>query len=114
MLLLLMSGLIASAALAQDQKGMKHDPKEWDNKVKAELNLSADQQTKYDEVSKEYGARMDAVMKDASLSKEVQKERKMDLKKEKQSKLFEIFTPEQQSKYKDMIEKKKAMKPADS
>ena len=37
----------------------------------------------------------------------------MELKKEKQAKLFEFFTPEQQTKYKDLIEKKKAEKPAE-
>jgi len=38
----------------------------------------------------------------------------MELKKEKQSKLFEFFTPEQQTKYTEMMEKKKATKPAGS
>ncbi len=114
MLLLLMSGLITGVALAQDQKAMKQDPKEWDNKVKTELNFTGDQLAKYDEISKEYGDKIDAVMKDANLSKEAQKGKKMELKKEKQAKLFEFFTPEQQTKYKDMMDKKKASKPADS
>jgi hypothetical protein len=108
---LLLGGLISGAAFAQDQKEMK-DPKEWDNKVKTELNLSADQVTKYDAISREFGDKIEALKKDASLSKEAMKEKKMELKKEKQAKLFEFFTPEQQTKYQAMVEQKKAEKPA--
>ena len=111
---LLMTGIIAGAAVAQDQKEMKHDPKEWDKKVKTELNLTTEQVTKYDAISLEFSGKMDALMKDASLTKEVQKEKKMELKKEKQTKLFEFFTPEQQTKYTDMMDKKKATKPSGS
>jgi len=109
--MLLVSGMIAGAAFTQEQKEMKTDPKEWDNKVKTELALTDEQVVKYDAVSKEYGDKIDVVMKDASLTKEVQKEKKMELKKEKQAKLFEFFTPEQQTKYNALIEKKKAEKP---
>ncbi len=114
LLCLLMTGMIAGAAIAQDQKEMKHDPKEWDKKVKTELNFTTDQVTKYDAISLEYSGKMDALMKDATLTKEVQKEKKMELKKEKQTKLFEFFTPEQQTKYTEMMDKKKAAKPAGS
>ena len=34
-------------------------------------------------------------------------ERKMALKKEKEAKLFEFLTPEQQNKYRELIEQKK-------
>ena len=110
LLTLLMGGFIFAAANAQDQK----DKQDWDKKVKTELALNDEQVAKYDAISKEYGDKIDAIMKDASLTKEAQKEKKMELKKEKQSKLFEFFTPEQQTKYKDLIEKKKAEKPAGS
>jgi flavin-dependent dehydrogenase len=111
LVLALMSGLISGAAIAQEQKDMKTDHKEWDTKVKTELALTDEQVVKYDAISKEYGDKIDAVMNDASLTKEAQKEKKMELKKEKQAKLFEFFTPEQQTKYNAMIEKKKAEKP---
>lgn len=115
LLLLVLSGcFITAIAVAQDQKEMKHDPKEWDKKVKTELKLTDDQVVKYDAVSKEYGEKMEAVKKDGTLTSEVQKEKKMQLKKEKQAKLFEFFTPEQQTKYKEMIEQKKAEKPAEA
>jgi len=112
LLLLALSGLfITTIAVAQEQKDAKHDPKEWDKKVKTELKLTEDQVVKYDAVSKEYADKIDALKKDATLTKEAQKEKKMELKKEKQTKLFEFFTPEQQTKYTDLMEKKKADKP---
>lgn len=110
LLTLLMGGFIFAAANAQSEKEMKAD---WDKKVKTELALTDEQVAKYDAVCKDYGDKIDAVMKDASLTKEAQKEKKMELKKEKQAKLFEFFTPEQQAKYNAMIEKKKAEKPVE-
>ena len=111
LLLLALSACFMSAVVvAQETK--QYDPKEWDNKVKTEIKLTQDQVVKYDAVSKEFGDKIDALKKDASLTPEAQKTRKMELKKEKQAKLFEFFTPEQQTKYTDMVvEKKKATKP---
>jgi hypothetical protein len=108
---LLISGLISSVAFAQDVKQGKPDKAEWDKKIKTELNLTQEQIVKYDELSKEYGEKMDGLTKDAGLTKEAQKEKKMALKKEKEAKLFEFITPEQQTKYRELIEKKKAAKP---
>jgi len=62
---------------------------------------------KFDPLNKEYSDKMTAVAQDATISKEVQKERKMALKKEKEAKLFEFLTPEQQNKYRELIEQKK-------
>jgi Spy/CpxP family protein refolding chaperone len=73
--------------------------------------LNADQTAKYDALSKEYGDKMSAVYSDATLSKDAQKEKMMALKKEKEGKLFEFLTPEQQTKYKALVdEKMKKMK----
>ena len=80
---------------------------EWDNKVKAELKLSEDQIAKYEALNKEYDDKFSAIAQDANLSKDAQKEKKMELKKEKEAKLFEFLTPEQQTKYKELIEAKK-------
>ena len=114
LLLALSACFMTAIAVAQETKEAKqYDPKEWDKQVKTELNLTQDQIVKYDAVSKEYGDKMDALKKEtANMAPEVQKERKMALKKEKQAKLFEFFTPEQQTKYTEMVEKKKATKPA--
>lgn len=108
---LLISGIFTVTAGAQEHKEMKTDHKEWDKKLKTELKLTDDQAMKYDALSKEYGEKIEMIMKDSTLSKDVQKERKMSLKKEKETKLFEFFTPEQQTKYKEMMDRKKAEKP---
>ena len=99
---------VSTAAMAQlEQKDYKKSHEEWDKKIKEELKLSSDQVIKYDALSKEYGEKMSAISQDATLSKDVQKEKKMALKKEKETKLFEFLTPEQQTTYKELIEKKK-------
>jgi len=112
----LVTAFIGGAVVAQDkvtppQDQTKQDQvkqhEEWDKKVKEELKLTSDQVVKYDALNKEYKPKMDAIVNDATLSADVQKERKMALKKEKEAKLFEFLTPEQQTKYKELIEKKK-------
>ena len=90
-----------------EQKDYKKAQEEWDKKVKEDLKLTSDQVVKYDALSKEYSDKLSAVAQDATLSKETQKERKMALKKEKEAKLFEFLTPEQQNKYRELIEQKK-------
>ena len=106
--------ILAATALAQEKTVKQDQPQqsraEWEKKVKDELKLTADQTVKFDALNKEYSDKMDVVMKDASLTKDVQKEKKMALKKEKETKLFEFLTPEQQSKYKELVEKKKSGK----
>jgi periplasmic protein CpxP/Spy len=107
-------GVYAQNQPSQDpQKSTQQDPAkaaqekaEWDRTVKAELKLTADQITKYDAVGKEFGEKMDALKADASLTDDVRKERKMALKKEKEARLNEFLTPEQQAKYKELVEKK--------
>ena len=113
-----MTAIIGTAAQAQtdnatkDQKEVKKDHNEWDKKVKDELKLTDDQVARYDALNAEYKPKFDGLMQDASLTKEVQKERKMALKKEKEAKLFEILTPEQQTRYRELVDKK--MKEAQS
>ena len=112
LLSLLMTGFIAGAAIAQDQKDMKADHEQWDKKIKTDLMLTDEQVVKYDAISKEFGGKIDALKQDATLTKEAQKEKKMALKKEKETKLFEFFTPEQQTKYKELVAEKKKEKPS--
>lgn len=100
----LFMGFIATAAVAQDKKQM--DKTEWNKKVKEELKLTPEQIVKYEALSKEYDTKFETLHSDASLSKDQQKEQKISLKKEKEAKLFEFLTPEQQTKYKEIIEKK--------
>ena len=116
MFLMVAFALVGTAAMAQlEQKDYKKSHEEWEKKAKEELKLTNDQVVKYDALSKEYGEKMSAIAQDASLSKDAQKEKKMALKKEKETKLFEFLTPEQQAAYKELIEKRKKEmeKPAD-
>ena len=104
--------VVAADQKTQPQKEVKladmtAQKAEWDKKVKEDLKLTPEQSTKFDALNKEYGDKIAAVQQDASLSQDAQKEKKMTLKKEKEAKLFEIFTPEQQAAYKDLIEKRK-------
>ena len=122
MLLMIGGAFVASSAFAQDvqpaaktEQASKQEAIDWEKKVKDELKLSDEQAPKYDAISKEYQAKIDAVLSDAALTPEAQKEKKMALKKEKQSKLMEVLTTEQQAKYIELMEKKKkdnAVKPA--
>ena len=105
---------LATSAVAQDvqpapktEQAAKQEAIDWEKKVKDELKLTDEQTVKYDAINKDYQSKIDAVLNDASLTKDVQKEKKMALKKEKEAKLFEFLTPEQQTAYKDLIEKKK-------
>ena len=99
---------VGTAAMAQlEQKDYKKSQEEWDKKVKEDLKLTSDQVVKYDALNKEYGEKISNVAQDATLSKETQKERKMALKKEKEAKLFEFLTPDQQNKYRELVEQKK-------
>jgi len=106
-LVLVISAMVSATSVAQDQKDMKQDRTEWEKKVRDELKLTADQTVKYDALSKEFSDKIDVVMNDASLAKDAQKEKKMALKKEKETKLMEFLTAEQQTKYKDIMDKKK-------
>jgi Spy/CpxP family protein refolding chaperone len=108
LLLTVAFAFVGTAAMAQlEQKDYKKSQEEWEKKVKDELKLNADQVAKFDALNKEYGEKMTAISQDAALSKEAQKEKKMALKKEKEAKLFEFLTPEQQTKYKELVEQKK-------
>ena len=64
MLALLCSSLITGFAVAQDQKEMKQDHNDWDKKVKTELKMTAEQETSFDAVCKEFDEKMEAVKKD--------------------------------------------------
>lgn len=111
MLLSAIAATISTTAFAQapkeQDKNMKKDYSEWEKKMKDELKLSPEQAVKYDALNKEYKDKIDAVMQDASINKDAQKEKKMALKKEKEARLLEILNSEQQIKYKELAEKKK-------
>jgi hypothetical protein len=94
------------AKAAQDQKvaTMQQDHAAMLKKLKEDLKLTDEQSQKFDALSKDFSDKMDAISKDATLTPDAQKEKKMALKSEKEAKLFEILTPEQQAKYKQWKE----------
>lgn len=106
-LFLVITAIIASPAVSQEHKHGKQDRTEWEKKIKEELKLTNEQTEKFNALNKEFNAKIESLMNDASLSKDVQKEKKMALKKEKETKLMEFLTPEQQTKYKELMDKKK-------
>jgi Spy/CpxP family protein refolding chaperone len=117
-LLAVIVAMVATTAVAQDSKAQgpsKQNHTEWEKKLKDELKLTPEQLEKYDVISAGFNAKFEALSKDESIDKAAQKEKKMALKKEKETKILEILTPEQQTKYKELVEAKKAeMKKASS
>jgi Spy/CpxP family protein refolding chaperone len=104
------------AKAAQDQKAAvtQQDHAAMMKKLKDDLKLTDEQSQKFDALSKDFTDKMSAIDKDATLTPDAQKEKKMALKSEKEAKLMEILTPEQQAKYKEwkqsMMEKKPEVK----
>ena len=94
------------AKMAPDQKMpmTQQDHEAMVKKLKEDLKLTDEQSQKFDALSKDFSEKMDAIAKDATLTPDAQKEKKMALKKEKEGKLLEILTPDQQAKYKEWKE----------
>jgi N-methylhydantoinase B/oxoprolinase/acetone carboxylase alpha subunit len=108
MFFLFMVTFISTAVFAQmDQKDYTKNRSEWEKKLREELKLNSEQSVKYDAINKEYNEKIDALLKDETLNKNDLKAKIAALKKEKEAKLFEVFTPEQQAKYKEIAEKKR-------
>lgn len=127
---IMLFAVIASAsvctAYAQDQKTNQTPPQtvkevdqksyeakqadDWDNLLKTELKLTDEQSTKIAVVNNEFSQKKQAIENDASLSDDAKKEKKEALKKDKEAKFTEVLTPEQQTKYKQLVDAKmKAM-----
>jgi Spy/CpxP family protein refolding chaperone len=85
----------------------KSEKVDWDKKIKAELNLTDEQAARYDAINKEYNEKIKNLGQSAEMTAEGQKAAKMVLKKEREAKLMEIFTPEQAKLYKEIMEAKK-------
>src|SRR5215211_2821967 len=90
-----------------DQKSYQaKQAQDWENLLKTELKLTDDQLTKIAVVNKDFSEKKEAILKDATLTDDAKKEKKMALKKEKEAKFTEILTVEQQAKYKELVEAK--------
>jgi len=123
---ILLSAAIVSAsvcaAYAQDQKTTQQAPpvvkqndqkahqakqaQEWENLLKTELNLTEEQQAKLAAINKDFNSKKEVILNDPTLSDDAKKEKKMALKKDKEAKTMEVLNPEQQVKYKQLVEEK--------
>jgi len=115
-LLTMIAAIISTTAFSQTLTTAPQDSKqtpqtttatEWEKKVADELKLSEEQITKWEALNKSYKARIEALKNDATLDKDVLKEKKMELKKEKEKYFLQLLSPEQQTKYNELIEMKK-------
>lgn len=79
---------------------------DWDNLIKTELKLTEVQVTKLAAINKEFSEKKEAILKDAGLTDEARKEKKTALKKDKEAKINEVLTPEQQTRYKQLVDAK--------
>jgi len=88
-----------------DQKAQQaKQAQEMENMIKTELKLTDEQSAKFSAIAKDFNEKKEAIVKDASLSDDAKKEKKAALKAEKKAKLMEILTPEQQAKFKQLME----------
>ena len=118
---LLVSGILACMfclpALAQENKDKDRQKEyaEWQQKIKDDLKLTGDQVGRWTALDTEYKDKINATMQATGLDKDAQKAKMIELRKEKHAKFLELLSAEQQTKYNEIIEKKKkeaAAKPA--
>lgn len=123
---ILLSAVIVSAcvyvASAQEQKPVQQPSQvvkqndqqsyqakqaaDWNNLLRTELKLTDDQVTKIAIINKDFADKKDAILKDATLADDAKLEKKEALKKDREAKMNEVLTPDQQVKYKQLMEAK--------
>lgn len=105
----LLACMFCLPAFAQEnkEKDKQQQYAEWQQKVKEELKLTDDQVSRWNALDMEYKAKTNEVMQSASLDKDAQKAKMIELRKEKNARFLEILSAEQQTKYNEIIEKKK-------
>lgn len=74
-----------------------------------ELNLTEDQQQKMKSINEDFKSKIDALKADQSLSKEAKQDKMKELFGTKRTEMQALLTPEQQTKMKEMREKRKNM-----
>ena len=89
------------------EKEKQKDYAEWQQKIKDELKLSDDQVGKWNALDAEYKDKVNSTMQATDLDKDAQKAKMIELRKEKHAKFLELLSAEQQTKYNEIIEKKK-------
>ena len=94
----LMIGFTVASYAQQSTTSPKETRKEEQKKMKDELNLSNEQETKLKDTDKEFRTRAQSIKANTSLSEEQKKEQLKSLHKERVTKANAILTPEQQEK----------------
>jgi Spy/CpxP family protein refolding chaperone len=90
-----------------DQKAAQaKKAQEWQELLKTELKLTEEQQTKIAELNKAFSERRQAIHNNTTLNDEAKTEKKMALKKAWDTQFLQILTPEQQVRYKELVEAK--------
>jgi Spy/CpxP family protein refolding chaperone len=79
---------------------------EWQALLVTELKLTDEQQKKITELNKAFGEREKSIENNAELTNEAKAERKTMLKKAQETQFLKLLTPEQQARYKELVEKK--------
>lgn len=95
------------AATEADQKTPEVKAREWQKLVETELKLTEEQMTKIAELNKAFGERRKAIENNPDLTAEAKIERKAALKKAWDAQFVKLLTPEQQARYKELLEAKK-------
>lgn len=91
-----------------DQKAMQaKKAQEWNELLRTELKLTDEQVTKIADLNKAFGERRQAIHNNTTLTEETKSEKKMALKKAWDAQFLNILTPEQQVRYKELLEAKK-------
>jgi Spy/CpxP family protein refolding chaperone len=80
---------------------------EWQNLLVTELKLTDEQQKKIAELNKAFGERKQAIESNTTLTDEAKAERKAMMKKAQETQFLKILTPEQQARYKELVEARK-------
>jgi Spy/CpxP family protein refolding chaperone len=97
----------STVPIAKETEQKTWEPKqaqEWQNLLVTELKLTDEQQKKIADLNKAFGERRKAIENNADLTDEAKAERKAMLKKAQEAQFNKILTPEQQARYKELVE----------
>lgn len=105
---LFIAGAFTTAANAQQAKNDPNEERiETEKQIRDELKLTHQQTPVYFSLNKEYYNKLTAVQKDQSLSITAKREKENELKKEKEAKMMDLLNPEQEVRYKEIIDRQK-------
>ncbi len=92
----------ATTVKENDQKATEAKQAQWQNLV-TELKLTDDQQKKIAEMNKAFDERQQNMENNPAYTEEFKAERRVVLKKARETQLLKLLTPEQQARYKEIM-----------